>query len=141
MPRTAMDYSKTIIYKIQHEDNEELVYVGHTTDFTKRKCAHKNVCNNEKARAFNLKLYTMIRANGGWDCFKMVMIEEFPCANHLEACKREDECMRQLKSTMNGRDAVLDKEKLLKYRKQYREANREEIRRKQRETYHAKKSI
>jgi hypothetical protein len=24
MPRIAMDYSKTIIYKIQHEDNEEI---------------------------------------------------------------------------------------------------------------------
>jgi hypothetical protein len=29
----------------------------------------------------------MIRANGGWQCFKMVMIEEYPCANHLEACR------------------------------------------------------
>ena len=37
MPRKAIDYSKTIIYKIQHEDNDELLYVGHTTDFTKRK--------------------------------------------------------------------------------------------------------
>jgi predicted GIY-YIG superfamily endonuclease len=111
MPRKAMDYSKTIIYKIQHEDNEELVYVGHTTDFIKRKSGHKTKCNNENDKAFNIKLYTMIRANGGWQCFKMVMIEEYPCANHLEACRREDECMRQLKATMNSCGAVLDKEK------------------------------
>jgi hypothetical protein len=54
----------------------------------------------------------MIRANGGWQCFKMVMIEEYPCANHLEACRREDECMRELKATMNSCGAVLDKEKV-----------------------------
>ena len=35
------DYSKTAIYKIQHEDDESLVYIGSTTDFTKRKCHHK----------------------------------------------------------------------------------------------------
>ena len=165
MPRKAMDYSKTIIYKIQHEDNEDLVYVGHTTDFVKRKYTHKSDCNNEKGKKFNLKLYTMIRENGGWQCFKMVMIEEYPCANHLEACRREDECMRQLKSTMNGRGAVFDKEKIKQYReankekkfeynkkyyeankekqlervKRYQEAHKEELCRKQRENYHAKK--
>ena len=127
MPRTAIDYSKTIIYKIQHEENEELVYVGHTTDFTKRKCTHKSACNNEKDKKFNFKLYTMIRENGGWNCFKMVMIEEYPCANLLEACKREDECMRELKATMNGRGAVFSKEKQLEQKKQYREANQERI--------------
>jgi len=28
-----MDYSKCCIYKIEHNDNESLVYVGHTTNF------------------------------------------------------------------------------------------------------------
>ena len=38
MPRTPIDYSNTIIYKLRHkEDNEnDNIYVGHTTDFTKR---------------------------------------------------------------------------------------------------------
>tara|TARA_R110002167_G_scaffold323624_1_gene529589 strand:- start:4193 stop:4711 length:519 start_codon:yes stop_codon:yes gene_type:complete len=135
MPRKAMDYSKTIIYKIQHEDNEDLVYVGHTTDFVKRKYTHKSDCNNEKGKKFNLKLYTMIRENGGWECFKMVMVEEYPCVNHLEACRREDECMRQLKSTMNGRGAVLDKEKI----KQYREANKEKLSEQMKHWYEANK--
>ena len=157
MPRKEIDYSKTIIYKIQHEDNEELVYVGHTTNFIKRKNQHKSRCNNENGKAFNSKLYKMIRANGGWDCFKMVMVEEFPCANHLEACKREDECMRELKATMNSWGAVLDKEKeferkkqyniqyyeanlekIKNYKKQYyQEANREELNRRRREIYQA----
>jgi predicted GIY-YIG superfamily endonuclease len=40
MPRLSIDYTNTIIYKIQHTDKEELIYVGYTTDFTKRKSAH-----------------------------------------------------------------------------------------------------
>jgi hypothetical protein len=139
MPRKAMDYSKTIIYKIQHEDNEELVYVGHTTNFIKRKNGHKSRCNNEKGKKFNLKLYTMIRENGGWDCFKMVMIEEYPCANHLEACRREDECMRELKATMNSCGAVFDKEKRLDYKKKYREANKETLSEKHKQYFQANK--
>jgi hypothetical protein len=139
MPRKAMDYSKTIIYKIQHEDNEELVYVGHTTNFIKRKNQHKTACSNENGKSFNYKLYTMIRVNGGWDCFKMVMIEEYPCANLLEACKREDECMRQLKATMNSCGAVLDKEKRLEKKRQYRESNKEKLSEQHKQYYEANK--
>ena len=70
MPKTPMDYSKCCIYKIEHIENESLVYVGHTTNFVKRKGQHKNNSKNEKEKAFNLKLYQMIRCNGGWDCLK-----------------------------------------------------------------------
>jgi hypothetical protein len=154
MPRQPIDYSKTIIYKIQHEDKEELVYVGHTTAFNTRKNRHKTTCNNEKGNHYNLKVYQMIRANGGWDCFKMVMIEEYPCSNLLEACKREDECMRQLKATMNSYGAVLNKEKRKEYdiqyyeehkekikenTKQYREANKEEYKQKNKQYYEENK--
>ena len=38
MPRKAIDYSRTIIYKIVCNDlNVEECYVGSTTDFSKRK--------------------------------------------------------------------------------------------------------
>jgi len=30
MPKTPIDYSKTIIYKIEHVEDDNLVYVGHT---------------------------------------------------------------------------------------------------------------
>jgi len=93
------DYSKTVIYKIQHEDDESLVYIGSTTDFTKRKCSHKSRCNNPKE--FNRKLYQMIRDNGGWNCFKMIQIKEFPCNNRREAEAEEDRFMMELKANMN----------------------------------------
>ena len=40
------DYSKTIIYKLINYDYPELVYVGSTTNFTKRKQQHKCGCSN-----------------------------------------------------------------------------------------------
>ena len=45
MPKTDIDYSNTIIYKITCKDptvNE--VYVGHTTNFVQRKYSHKQNC-------------------------------------------------------------------------------------------------
>jgi len=35
MPQKAIDYSNCCIYKIEHIDKDDLVYVGHTTNFTK----------------------------------------------------------------------------------------------------------
>ena len=92
------DYSKTIIYKIQHEDDENLLYIGSTTNFTKRKYGHKSRCGN-----CNFKLYQMIRDNGGWDCFKMIQIKEFRCNNRREACLEEDNIMMEMKANMNTR--------------------------------------
>ena len=64
MPKTPTDYSKSVIYKIEHIDKPELVYVGSTTNFTKRKYQHKCAYNNK-----NYMLYQMIRNNNGWDSF------------------------------------------------------------------------
>jgi predicted GIY-YIG superfamily endonuclease len=47
MPKTQIDYSKTIMYKIVPKDlNNNYIYVGSTTDFTKRKYTHKASCFN-----------------------------------------------------------------------------------------------
>ena len=85
MPRTSIDYTNTIIYKIQHTDKEELIYVGHTTDFTKRKSAHKLITRSEKDKAYNRNLYKMIRDNGGWESFNMIEIKKF----HAQTSERQ----------------------------------------------------
>ena len=56
MPLTKVDYSKTIIYKLQHDEIDELIYVGSTTDFTRRKAEHKKVCNNANGKKYNTKI-------------------------------------------------------------------------------------
>jgi hypothetical protein len=131
MPRKEIDYSKTLIYKIQHIDKDELIYVGHTTDFTKRKYSHKSNCTNEKHPLYNTKVYEMIRANGGWEMFKMIQIKEYYCKNKLEACAEEDKTMRQLKTTMNTNGATYDIEKHKNTQRVcntvYKETHREEL--------------
>ena len=47
------DYSKTVVYKIQHQYDGSLVYVGSTTKFTKRKYHHKSSCNLLNGKEYN----------------------------------------------------------------------------------------
>ena len=127
MPKTAMDYSKCSIYKIEHIENESLVYVGHTTNFSKRKGSHKSICKNENNKNYNLKVYQMIRDNGGFDRFKMIEVEKYPCKDKREAERREDEIMKELKASMNTYKSFRTDEERKEYEKQYREDNKETI--------------
>ena len=43
----------------------------------------------------------MIRDNGGWEMFRMIEIEKYPCNDKREAEKRETEIMKELKASMN----------------------------------------
>ena len=121
MPKTSIDYANTIIYKIQHNDNEELIYVGHTTDFTKRKSAHKTNTHSEKGKPYNRQLYKMIRDNGDWDSFKMIEIKKFPCTDRREAEAEEDKVMREFKATMNMVRAFRTAEDIKEDARNYRE--------------------
>ena len=77
MPKKEIDYSKTVIYKIQHNSKKELIYIGSTTNFTKRKTHHRcSSITNIQKRQYLIKLYVMIRENGGWNEFEMVPIKE-----------------------------------------------------------------
>jgi hypothetical protein len=135
MPKTAMDYSKCSIYKIEHIENESLVYVGHTTNFNKRKGQHKSNCKNENDKKFNFKLYQMIRDNGGFDRFKMIEVEKYPCKDKREAERREDEVMKELKASMNTiKSFTTDEERKeyhKDYHKEYYENNKEQIKEKE----------
>ncbi len=127
MPRISIDYTNTIIYKIQHNDIDELIYVGHTTDFTKRKSAHKTNTHNDKGKPYNRQLYKMIRDNGDWDCFKMIEIKKFPCNDKREAEAEEDRVMRELKSTMNMIRAFVRAEDIKEDAKIYRATHTDQI--------------
>jgi hypothetical protein len=121
MPRKEIDYSKCLIYKIQHLENDKLLYVGHTTNFTKRTYDHKyNAKHNKK-----YKVYEMIRNNGGWESFSMIKLYDYPCINLQEARTEEDKAMRELKSTLNNYQALQDIHKKLNREKLYRDANKE----------------
>jgi hypothetical protein len=98
MPKVDIDYSNTIIYKITCKDpNITDVYVGHTTNFVQRKCAHKQNCIKD-----HCKLYTTIRNNGGWDNWSMEIINFFNCKDHYEARQKEQEYFELLHATLNS---------------------------------------
>jgi len=103
MPKTEIDYSNTIIYKITCKDtNVKDVYVGHTTNFVQRKHAHKQSCINGKSANYTCKLYDVIRNNGGWENWKMEIINFFQCHDHYEARQKEQEYFISLHATLNS---------------------------------------
>lgn len=102
MPKTKTDYSKTVIYKIVCRDESiDYLYVGSTTNFTKRKCEHKLNSMNPNSIQYNQKKYIEMRKNGGWDNFIMLEIEKFPCNDKNEAFAREEEYRKKLNANMN----------------------------------------
>jgi hypothetical protein len=103
MPKTEIDYSNTIIYKITCKDKTITdVYVGHTTNFVQRKHAHKQSCLNSKSANHTCKLYEVIRTNGGWENWKMEIINFFNCEDNYAARKKEQEYFIELKATLNS---------------------------------------
>lgn len=125
MPRTTMDYSKTVIYKLVCNDlNVSDCYVGHTTNFVKRKYAHKNNCYYESSTHYHLKKYEIIRANGGFDNWSMIQIEHYPCNSLQEAIARERYYYELLKPSMN---IVYPARSDSEYMKEYNKKNYEKI--------------
>ena len=107
MPKSDIDYSNTIIYKITCKDPAiKDVYVGHTTNFVQRKHAHKQSCINEKSASNQCKLYKIMRENGGWYNWNMEIINFFNCKDHYEARIKEQEYFIALNATLNSIDPL-----------------------------------
>jgi hypothetical protein len=135
MPKTAVDYSNTIIYKICCNDPTITeTYVGHTTNFTKRKYTHKSNCNNESRKQhYHLKVYQTIRDNGGWDNWNMIEICKYPCASSLEARAEERRFYEILNASLNMELPCRYGSDIIEYRKQYRINNPDKLREEQKQ--------
>jgi len=132
------------IYKIVCDDLPEYVYIGSTTYFTNRKYRHKSTCNNSNDTNHNLKLYTTIRANGGWDNWRVVVICEcLEGTTKLQAHIIEEQHRVDMKANMNMvkcyRTPEEKKEYEHMYKKNYSEVNKEIIAEKKKEYYQANK--
>jgi len=103
MPKTPIDYQNTFIYKLVHKDDldDKNIYIGHTTNLRLRKTAHKSDCNNVNGRLYNINLYKFIRENGGWDCWNMLKVEDYPCKDVYEAKNRERYWIKELGAILN----------------------------------------
>ena len=119
MPRKAIDYQRTQIYKIVSNDlNMKELYIGSTTDFRKRKSEHKSSCCNENKKDYNYKIYQTIRTNGGWENWSMISIESYPCNNGLETRRLERYWYEKMKPTMNTSLPYISKEEKIEKSKE-----------------------
>lgn len=107
MPKKEVNYSNTIIYKIYCKDESITeIYVGHTTNFIQRKYAHKFASNNSNN---TLKIYNVIRSNGGWDNWDMIEIAKYNCKDSTEARIKEQQHYDVLKASLNSCPPYVDK--------------------------------
>ena len=133
MTKTKIDYSKGLIYKIVCNDLEcKDIYVGSTTNFRQRKTIHKCSCNNENSKGYNIKIYKIIRDNGGWDNWDMIEIEKYPCNDGNELRARERVKYEELQGNMNcniPNRGIIEYQKKYKkkHNKEYYENNKEKI--------------
>ena len=126
MPRLPIDYSNTVIYKIVCNDLSITdCYVGHTTDFTRRKQGHKNNCSNEKTKKYNYKVYETIRETGGWNNWSMIEIEKYPCKDSNEATAKEREWFERLDSSLNMNCPQISIPEMTLYKNQYYKDNKD----------------
>ena len=123
---TLADYLNTVIYEIKCKDAKNTdTYIGHTTCFSQRYRLHKNSCINPNQKGYHYKIYQNIRANGGWENWEMVGIEQFPCNNVNEAREREAYWIELLSSSLNV--LMPNRKSSKEYRKIYRILHKEEI--------------
>jgi hypothetical protein len=149
MPKVPIDFSKTCIYKLVHVDdlNDENIYIGSTTNMINRKCRHHRACYDEKDHEYNSNKYKFIRENGGWDEWRMILIEKYPCNDINEARARERYWIKELKPTLNIRIPNRDckewyqdnKEKVLLKTREYHQLNKDYRNKNNLEKYHKNK--
>lgn len=109
MPKEDIDYSNTIIYKIFCKDPSITdIYVGHTTNFTQRKYSHKLSCNSSINK---LKIYNIIRQNGGWNNWDMIEIAKYNCKDHTDARIKEQHHFDQLSCNLNSKPQYVNNNK------------------------------
>lgn len=136
MPRLPINYANSVIYKLCCNDPTITdIYVGSTTNFTKRKTSHKKRCYNDKAKEYNIYVYEFIRENGGWENWNM--IEIIKCGevkDKNELLKIERQYMDNLKATLNKKRPITTTEEkqqqVYEKNKKYREENKEKIKEK-----------
>ena len=130
-------------YKIVCDDLPNFVYVGSTMSYANRKYEHKHACNNENRKGYNLKIYQTIRANGGWDNFRMVCIHQQEVDNKRHAEKIEEDYRVELNGNMNMRRAFRSEEQKKEDKKEdnkeWRKNNKESISEHKKEYYQANK--
>jgi len=124
MPIINIDYSKTIIYKIQHKEKPELFYIGHTTNYDSRKSQHKRASSDKFQSS---PFYKRVQECGGWRNFIMTPIKQVNCNSRIHALIEEQKAIDELGATLNYccSHKATAKHKPHIYRKEYEKEEQE----------------
>ena len=115
--------------------------MGNTYNLTRRKSGHKHACNIITNKNYNCKIYQTIRANGGWDNWRMIEIKSQLCENKRHAERIEQELIDQHKAELNmcksfgaetkeeynKKHYLENKEKYVEQQKQYIQNHKKEL--------------
>lgn len=103
---TDIKQPQITFYKLKHAtDNSKECYVGSTTNFHHRWCNHKSNCNNSHVKAYNLRVYQYIRANGGFDSWVFEILEQSTGLTNQQKLTRERELTVLHSAKLNTRKA------------------------------------
>jgi len=110
----------SLIYKIYCKDsNIKDCYIGSTNNLTNRKRSHKFRCNNPIGEGYNLKVYTFIRANGGYTNWEFEVLETFNTIDKQDLHKIERKYIESNNSTLNNDIPTRTKQEYSKHKKEY----------------------
>jgi hypothetical protein len=152
---TTMGYESGKIYKLQCSDG--CFYIGSTINKLNTRFYHHKTASRSK----NTPLYSHILQTIGWGNVRIVLLEEFGCANRVELRRREDELIENERGNplcLNKNKAIIEettkdtytkeyhkdynsknKEHISAQKKEYKSKNKEIIREKSREYYQQNK--
>lgn len=99
IPIERKNYS---FYKWIHttDDLDDFIYVGNTSNITRRKQQHKSNCKNINSKSYNTELYKKMREYG-YENFKMVILGTADNITKREAEKIEEEYRVAEKANLN----------------------------------------
>jgi len=106
-------------YKLVCKTDENLYYIGSSSNMIRRATEHKKCTNDANNRLYNFKIYKIIRANGGFDNFKFINLGNIKNVTKEEAHHTEQAFINLFKPNMNTRNSYLTDEERKKYFTEY----------------------
>jgi predicted GIY-YIG superfamily endonuclease len=101
-------YDNFVIYKIYQTEFPDILYIGSTTNFSNRKSSHKKNCNNRVSKKYHYPIYQYIRNCGGFEQFKIEIVEKFPCKTKNEGLLKEKELIKFYNAKLNTIKPIKD---------------------------------
>ena len=95
---------------------------------------YKSCCTNINGKEYNHLKYVQIREHNGWENFKMLEVEKYPCNDGHEAEAREEEVRLDLQADTNSRKCFRTDEEIIQYQKEYRVNDSDVLNKKKGET-------